>query len=431
MQRDPLLRVRERFERYGDIYRIGFLGRERFVIRHPEHLQQVLVEQATCFEKPEQGPAARQLQRFLGRGLLTSNGELWRRQRRLVQPAFQRERLAAYAELIVEHSERVVDGLRDQQQLDLSELMMELTLRIVNATLFGRDPTGETARVASAMRTFRETFDGLGAVLPRWLPTPGSVRAERALRDMDRLIYGLLDADHAPGRSDLLARLAGAVDAEGGGSMDRRQLRDELLTLMLAGHETTSHALSWTFHLLSQHPDVEARLHQELAQVLGGRAPTWADLPALRYCEQVLSEALRLYPPAYVILRTCREPARIGPYAVPVGTDIVLWIYHTHHDGRWHQEPERFDPERFSAARRKQLPACAYLPFGAGTRTCIGKNFALIEALLVLASLARRFSFRTLREAHVQRDAAVTLAPRGLCVRARARSIQPALQPNA
>lgn len=421
MQEDPLDRVRERFERYGDVYRIQFLGRERFVLRHPAHLREVLIDQAMRFEKPEQGPAARQLQRFLGQGLLTSNGALWRRQRRLIQPAFQRERLAGYAETIVACTERSLARLHDGQRLDLSDLMMELTLQVVNATLFGRDAGAEAGRVGDAMRAFRETFDGIGAVLPRWLVTPGTLRAERALRDMHALISTLVAAPKSLERDDLLAHLARAVDSDGQG-MGHQLLRDELLTLLLAGHETTSHALSWTFHLLSQAPDVERRLHAEIASVLGQRTPCWTDLPRLTYAEQVLSEALRVYPPAYVVLRTCIEPAQIGAYSVPVGTDMVLWIYHTHHDARWFPDPERFDPERFSESARKQLPACAYLPFGSGTRTCIGKNFALMEALLILVCVAQRFSLRALPGRTVKRDAAVTLAPRGLHMRLSARA---------
>ncbi|HEX6240890.1 MAG TPA: cytochrome P450, partial [Polyangiales bacterium] len=379
MQRDPLQRVRERFERYGDVYRIAFLERERFVLRHPEHLRQVLIEQASCFEKPSTGPAARQLQRFLGQGLLTSDGELWRRQRRLIQPAFQRDQLSAYADVVVAESERVAGELRDGQQLDLSARMMQLTFQIVTACLFGRDASSETERVADAMRVFRETFDGVAAIAPRWLPTPSGLRAQRSLRDLDRLMFSWIDAPTQRDQDALLSRLTRSLDGDAAG-MGRRQLRDELLTLLLAGHETTSHALSWSFYLLAQHPECESRLHAELDGVLGGRAPRWDDLPALRYAEQVLSEALRLYPPAYVVLRTSKQPARVAGYDVPVGTDMVLWIYHTHHDPRWHAEPERFVPERFAPERRRALPDCAYLPFGAGTRTCIGKSFALMEA---------------------------------------------------
>lgn len=414
MQSGPAERIRERFERYGDLYCAPFLGRDVFAMRHPEHLREVLVTQASKFEKPSKGLTARQLTRLLGQGLLNSNGELWRRQRRLIQPAFRKERLDEYAALVVEHTDRMLDGFQPGGRIDVSREMMELTLRIVSQALFDHRVTDETDRVAAAMRVLRQSFGGLQAFLPDWLPLPGMQRTLSALADMDAIIYELIDAPRRPGGLDLLSTLAAAKsDDDGGGAgMGRRQLRDELVTLFLAGHETTSHALSWTWHLLSTHPEVERRLHEELLHVLGGRRPTTADLPRLPYAEQVLSESMRLYPPAYVLARVASADAVVGGYTIPKGADVVLWIYHTHHDARWFPDPERFDPDRFSPSRQRALPQCAYLPFGAGSRTCIGKQFAIMEALLILTRTAQRFSLSAVEGATVARDMSVTLAPK-------------------
>jgi cytochrome P450 len=434
MRSGPTERIRERFERYGDIYCAPFLGRDVIVLRHPEHLHEVLVAQASKFEKPSEGLTARQLQRLLGQGLLNSNGELWRRQRRLIQPAFRRERLEEYSGLILEHTERMLDGWQDGARINASREMMELTLRIVSKALFDHRVTDETDRVATAMRVLRQSFGGIDALLPEWLPLPSRRRTLTALADMDAMIYELIDARlfartpegvlrHGSGR-DLLSTLAAARadEVNDGEGMSRRQLRDELVTLFLAGHETTSHALSWTWHLLSIHPEVEQRLHDELTRVLQGRAPTWSDLEHLPYAEQVLSESMRLYPPAYVLARVANADSVIGGYTIKPGTDVVMWTYLTHHDARWFPDPERFDPERFSATRRKDIPQCAYVPFGAGTRTCIGKQFALMEALLILTRAAQRFRLSAAPGSSVERDMSVTLAPKGgLPMRVRAR----------
>lgn len=424
MRSAPTERIRERFEQYGDIYCAPFLGRDVFVLRHPDHLQEVLVTQASKFEKPSEGITARQLSLLLGQGLLNSNGELWRRQRRLIQPAFRRERLEEYAELISEHTEQMLDGWQDGTSLDVSGEMMELTLRIVSKALFNHRVTDETDRVASAMRVLRQSFGGIQALLPAWLPLPSRARTLKALADMDAIIYELIDAPRDGRGRDLLSTLAAAFGAEGGHRDEQqKQLRDELVTLFIAGHETTSHALSWTWHLLSTHPEVEQTLHAELAHVLGGRAPRWSDLEHLPYAEQVLSESMRLYPPAYVLARVANADAVVGGYTIPRGADVVMWTYLTHHDARWFPDPERFDPERFSATNRRAIPQCAYVPFGAGTRTCIGKQFALMEALLILTRTAQRFRLAAVPGARVERDMSVTLAPKhGLTLRASSRS---------
>jgi cytochrome P450 len=421
MRREPVGRVQERFERYGDIYYAPFLKRDVYVLRHPEHIHEVLLAQASKFEKPREGIAARQLQRMLGEGLLTSNGEFWRRQRRLIQPAFRKERLDEYVGLIVAQSEAMLAGWRDGTVIDASREMMELTLGIVSD------------RVATAMRVFRGSFGGIDAVLPDWLPTPGKWRTQRMLANIDEIVYGLIDRPSNGARRDLASSLSQALDEQGDGQgMSRRQLRDELLTLFMAGHETTSHALSWTWHLLARHPEVARKLQREIDGVLQGRAPSLPDLLRMPYLEQVLSESMRLFPPAYVLARVATEDVNLGGYVVPKGADVLVWIYHVHHDARWFPDPERFEPERFEPARRKQIPQSAYLPFGAGTRACIGKQFAVLEAQLVLACVVRRWSLEALSDAPVQRDMAVTLAPRGgLRMRVRARGLQSVPAPAA
>lgn len=414
MGRDPTEEIARRFDRHGDLYHLDFLGRNVYVTRHPEHIQQVLVTQADSFGKPREGIVARQLRRLLGDGLLLSEGPLWRKQRRLIQPAFRKERIDQYARLVIELSETFARGLEEGQQLQVGRSMMDLTLQIVSKALFDHDVAGDSDKVARATNTFRKSFGGLSALLPAQLPTPRNRAIRAAIEDLDGLIYGLLDARATSGGVDLLSALSSAVDREGDGSgMDRKQVRDELLTFLLAGHETTSHALSWTFHLLSRHPEVEARVRHEVLSVLGSRTPEPADVDKLHYTEQVLHEAMRLYPPAYALQRVATRDTELGGYEVPQGTDIVIWIYHVQRDPRWYPAPGRFDPERFSPARRGALTPFAYLPFGLGTRTCIGKHFALMEAKLVLASTIRRVSLVDLDGGIIGRDMAVTLAPRG------------------
>jgi cytochrome P450 len=412
MRRGVAERIGERFELYGDIYYAPFLGRDVYVFRHPAHLHEILIAQADKFAKPSEGVTARQLRRLLGEGLLVSNGALWRKQRRLIQPAFRKERIEEYASVVVEHVEEQLASYRDGQQVDVSREMMELTLRIVCKALFDQRVKGETERVARAMRVFRSSFASFDALLPEWLPTPGKQRALTALADVDAIIYELIDRPRSASGRDLLNALKTSAEADGA-AMSRRQLRDELVTLFIAGHETTSHALSWTFHLLGRNPEVARKLHAELDTVLAGRTPSLADLERLPYLEQVLCESMRLYPPAYVVSRVAAADAELGGYVIPRGADVILWLYHTQRDARWYPDPERFEPERFAPANRKQLPSCAYLPFGAGTRICIGKQFAMMEALLVLACVAQRFTLSSESSGEIGRDMSVTLAPRG------------------
>lgn len=411
---DSIGTVRERFERYGDLYYapadVGL-----YVLRHPDHLHEVLNQRAADFDK--QHTAFDMLTRFLGHGLLTTDGEVWRRQRRMVNPAFSSKRLAGYAQAMGAEVERALAGWYPGQVRDMSREMMDLTLRVVCRTLFNHEVKGSTDDIAEAMDAFRN-FMGRPGVIPDWLPLPGQRATERAIVVLDAIIHEMIRARRAgetpaPEPPDLLQMLVAAVDEEGdGGTLSATEIRDQLVTLFLAGHETTSHALTWTLYLLSQNPQAEAKLHAELDRVLGGRPPTYADLDALPYTRWCFEESMRLYPPAYTLARRAARDTQIGGYAVPAGSEVILWTYMTHHDPRWYPEPESFRPERFSPEEVARRPKLAYLPFGSGARACIGKLFAMVEGQLLLAAMCQRFRFELAPGFEVAMHPRVTLSPK-------------------
>ncbi len=415
ISKDPIAFVGRRFDAYGDLYYAPLGKTKLYVTRHPDHIAEVLLGQATKFGKTEEGRAAERLRRFLGQGLLNSNGDLWRRQRSAINPGLSRRQIATYADTVIDSTEATLDGWRAGARIDVSRAMMALTLRAVTRALFDHDVRGETDEVAGAMTAFRRAT-GATSLLPEWLPFGPSRHAADALAAVDRIVYGLIDGrlaqdrDALAARGDLLSQLTLPMRDTPAEAMSRTLLRDELLTLFLAGHDTTSHALTWALYLVSTHPEVEASLHAEVDAL--GRAPTFEDLEALPLTGQILDEAMRLYPPASVVSRWAFEDAEVGGYPIPAGSEVLIWLYWTHHDARWFPDPGAFRPERF-APGAPTLPKCAYLPFGAGARQCVGKHFALMEAKLVLASVARRFSLRVVPDHVVARDFAVTLAPRG------------------
>ena len=410
--KDPIGFVGQRFAEYGDLYCATTDGVPLFVLRHPDHLAQVLLQGQGRFGKGHS--AMDRLSDVLGNGLLTSEGEEWRRQRRLVQPAFTKRKLQDYATVMASLAETVTKRWQVGEVRDMSREMVELTLQVVTRTLFDNDGSGEADEVATAMRELNE-YMGRPRIAPSWLPTPGSIRLRRAVDRLDAMIERFVRA-RTPGepRGDLLQSLVDAVDTEGRGDrLGHRELRDQLVTMYLAGHETTSHALTWTFYLLSQNPSVLDKLHEELARVLNGRAPTWDDLEHLVYTEQVLLEAMRLYPPAFVIARRAEVDTEIGGYDVPAGSEVVIWIFHTHRDARWYPDPLRFDPERHTPKQAATRPKLAYLPFGAGPRACVGSQFSLLEARLVLATIAQRFVLDVVPEHALELRPGVTLMPKG------------------
>ena len=418
---DPLGMYESLRAEYGDVVgaRLGWL--DMIMAFHPDGVGHVLHERHVVYHKDN--PDYRMLRPVLGDGLVTANGDLWRRQRRLIQPAFHRQRVEAFGTLMTERALGVAEAweraARAGTPLDVAAEMMRLTLEIATSTLFGVDG-GDLAAVVREQftvvnRRVIELFSRPWMTLPvaRSLPTPGNLRARRALRELDAVVHRIIVEKRAqPGAGDdLLSMLLEARDEEGG--MSDRQLRDEVMTMLLAGHETTANALAWTFHLLSRYPFAAERLRAELDEVLGGRAPTVDDLPRLEYCRMVIEESMRLYPPVWTFSRTPREPDAIQGFDVPVGAVVIMspWITHRH-PAVW-EDPERFDPERFTPERAAQRPRFAYIPFAAGPRQCIGSGFAMTETQLVLGTLAQRFRLQPVDDREVVPEPLVTLRPRG------------------
>jgi len=413
---DPLALFRRLAREYGDIVRFPVLIGDRILLNHPDYIEQVLVIQQSKFHKSDLSKRA--TERLLGQGLLTSEGEFWRRQRRLAQPAFHRSRINSYAETMVAITEDHLCRWHDAESRDIAQEMMAVTLDIAVRTLFGTTLPGEAQQVGRAvgflmryqLRRLRSPIR-----LPQNLPTPKSRRAQRENEFLDSLIYRIIAERREQGNGahheDLLALLMGAMD-EDGTQMTPQQLRDEAMTLFLAGHETTALTLSWTWYLLSQNPAAEARLHEELSGVLGGRAPTVADLEKLPYLQAVINESLRLYPAAYLLARTSIAPCTIGGYDFPTGSTILMSQWVTHRDARFFDDPESFRPERWLDGLMARLPAGAYFPFGNGPRRCIGQGFALLESALVTAVIAQRFQFRLVPGHPIVPEPLVTLRPR-------------------
>lgn len=394
----------------GDVALLRFGLRRIYLVSHPDLIEQVLTSRQ--FVKHY---ALRMNRRLLGNGLLTSEGDTWLRQRRLIQPAFLRDRLTSYGPAMVEYAERCAAGWRDGDRRDAHAEMRELTMEIAARTLFGADVRGQGAAVAAALRDVMESFISRLfslVVIPESFPTPANLRAARAIRRLDRLLYDIIEQRRRDGPGDdLLALLLHARDQDGSGMTDR-QLRDEAMTLFLAGHETTALALTYTLHLLARHPQAQEALHREIAAV-GDRPVTPADLPRLSYTEKVALESMRLYPPAYIMGREAVAACELGGWPIPAGATLLMPQWAVHRDPRFWPDPERFDPGRWSEEMQRRLPRFAYFPFGGGPRVCIGNHFALMELVLVLATLLRRWHVAPADETPLRFQPRITLAPAG------------------
>jgi cytochrome P450 len=401
---------------YGDVVYIPLaFGQSRILINHPDLVEQVLVLQHNKFQKTALARAA--TEKLLGNGLLNSEGDFWRRQRRLAQPAFQKSRVNEYAATMVEHALAHAAKWRDGEEREISEEMSRLACGIAVKTLFGVDVGPEADRISENL-TFLMRFqmDRLRSPirLPQNFPTPKQRRAQAAFDFLDAYVYRIIAERRARGGdgTDLLSRLIAAMD-EDGTQMTPQQLRDETMTLFLAGHETTALTLAWTWYLLARNPAAESRLQEELARVLGTRAARPEDLESLPYLDAMIREALRLYPPAYVVGRLGVEPFELGGYSFPAGTTVLMSPWILHRDPRYFAEPDSFRPERWLDGLAARLPSHAYFPFGGGPRRCIGQGFAMMEAALVTATLARRFHFELSSGQSVVPEPLVTLRPHG------------------
>jgi cytochrome P450 len=413
---EPLAFLEKMFRDYGDIFRVRILNLQVCAIAHPEGIKQVLQDNHRNYRKSFDYQI---LARLLGQGLVTSEGSLWLSQRRLMQPAFHRQKVAGFGALMTDCTLEMLDRWRGraqgQEPFDVAPEMMRLTLQIVGRALLSIDLTAQADVIGRNMTIANERFGemGLSAFVP-WFPTPGNARFRNAASALRRIVLDIIAERRRDGRdhADLLSMLLAVRDEETGEGMKDEQLRDEVLTLILAGHETTATALSWTCYLLSQNPDAERKLQAELDQVLAGRAATISDLPGLNYTGMVIDEAMRLYPPVWAIGRRAIADDEVMGYHVPKGSNVVLsqWLAH-HHPAFW-EHPNRFEPERFSAERASGRPRYAFFPFGGGPRMCIGNLFALNEAQIVLANVAQKYRLRMVAGHPIELHPLVTLRPR-------------------
>ncbi|MEM7584140.1 MAG: cytochrome P450 [Acidobacteriota bacterium] len=406
---------------YGEVaaFRLGPM--QAFLLAHPDHVQQVLQSHHRNYDK--RLPSYSRMKVLLGEGLLTSEGEHWRKHRRIAQPAFSRGRLVPFGEVMVGAAEELSPALTaaaaSGEPIDTHVEMMRLTLQIASETLVGTDVRSEAAAIGSALNAVLEGFnDRLYRIfpLPEWVPTPANRRFFGAKRTLDQLVLEIIDARRRSSepRDDLLGRLVSARDEETGEAMDDQQLRDEVMTLLMAGHETTANALTWTWLLLAQHPHVADRLRNELDEVLGGRTPQHDDLSRLPFTKAVIDESMRLYPPAWIVERRAIADDVVGDYRIPARSVVFASAWVTHRHPQFWDDPEAFRPERFLPDAPRLEHRFAYFPFGAGPRVCIGGSFALLEARLVLATLAQRFELALATGAaeNLELDANITLRPK-------------------
>ena len=415
LNRDQLGFYTQCAREYGDVVPVRLGPFPALLIYHPDVIEEVLVARNRDFIKSR---GIRLMRAFLGDGLFTAEGDLWLQQRRLMQPAFHRQRVAAYGETMAAYAARQAADWQDGAVLDIHEEMMDVTRAIVAKTLFDAEVSEEARAVSDASEIVMEYFgERLGSLLaqllPLWLPTPANLRLREAIRRLDEVVYRMIaDRRRSPeDRGDLLSILLQAQDADDGSRMTDRQVRDEVMTLFLAGHETTAVALSWSWYLLGQHPEVDARLADELRAALGGRPPSVADLPALRYTELVVTESMRLYPPAYGIGRQATRPTEVAGHAVPARGIVIMPTWVVQRDARWFDEPETFRPERWANDAARRLPRFAYFPFGGGPRQCIGNTFATMEVTLILAAIAQRFRLAPMPGQRVTPTPYITLRP--------------------
>lgn len=415
MRRDPLRFLPRLAREYGDVAHLRFGTQDLFLVSHPDQIRDILVTHSRQFKK---GKGLEGAKRLLGEGLLTSEGDFHLRQRRLAQPAFHRDRVAGYADIMVDSAEQFSERWIRGSEVDMAREMSRLTMTIVGRTLFGSEVEGEAEEIgeaiASTLTMFNHVFLPFAELLDR-LPFGPGPRFRKARERLDQTIYRMINEHRVTGcdRGDLLSMLIMARDNEDHGArMTDDQIRDEAITIFLAGHETTALALTWTWYLLSQYPAVESRMQRELAEVLDNRRATMADWPRLKYTEMVLAESMRLYPPVWILGRRALSDYQIGEFRIPERAILLTSQWVVNHDERWYSDPFRFDPERWTPEARSARPKFSYFPFGGGPRICVGETFAWVEAGLVLATLARQWRPRLVPGQEIVPRPGITLRPK-------------------
>jgi cytochrome P450 len=412
-RKNPIAFLMEKARPYGDVVYFKVGPEPFYFLNHPDYIKEVLVNRECDFIK---GRGLQIAKTLLGEGLLTSEGEFHLQQRRLIQPSFHRKQIAQYGALMIDYTERMQKKWQDGMETDIAAEMMRLTLAIVAKALFDADVEKDSGDVAESLSIMRDRFDFLllpFAHLLTPLPLPFNQRAEKAQANLDKIIYNLIEdrrKKKKPHR-DLLSVLLSLQDEEGKG-MTNKQIRDEAMTLFLAGHETTANALTWTFYLLSNNLKVEEKFHSELQEVLGDKSLKTEDFNNLSYTRKVFTEALRLYPPAWIIIRQPIRDLEIGGFKIPKGSTVVMSPFVIHHDPRYYPHPEKFDPDRWTPEMEAILPRYAFFPFGGGQRLCIGEPMAWMEGILILAGIGKNWKLRHLPNHPVALDPKITLRPK-------------------
>jgi len=399
---------------YGDVCGAKLGVFPCVLVSSPELAQSVLVDNAHHFMKSR---GLQSLKPVLGEGLLTSEHEFHRRQRKLISPGFQHRRIGTYAAAMASYTEAAQARWKEGEMIDASAAMMRLTLAIAGKTMFNADLEKDASEVGEAVTVAnRKAIEQISSLFPFSVPWPTerNRQMKKAIARLDQTVYGMIAERRASGDDpgDVLSMLLAAEEEGSGTKMTDTEVRDETMTLFLAGHETTANALAWALHLLSRHPDVYARLRSEVDGVLAGRAPTLEDMPRLPYALQVFKETMRLYPPAYIIGRMAMRQVALGPHMVPAGMTVFINIYGMHRRAKYFPNPERFDPDRFRPEAERDMVRSSYLPFGGGPRVCIGNQFALLEGQIVLAALAQRITFEAASLREIQTEPLITLRPK-------------------
>jgi len=413
--RDQVRPVQRLAAEYGDIALLRCGPLRFYFVQHPDLIQECLVTRHKAFKKDHF--FVNFVRIILGNGVLTAEGDFHLKQRRMLQPAFYKDRIQSYAESMIQCADALESGWQDGQRINITEEMMQLTLAIVGKTLFNSDVSSDARAVAAAIETILERGDlFLIPLFPRILDLPLARNRKffGAINDLDTVLYRLIKEHREAGdQGDLLSMLLAAQDDEDNTRMDDKQVRDEALTLFTAGHETTSLALTWLWYLVGQHPEVEARLHEEVDRVLAGRLPTPADYPQLAYTQRVFQEAIRLYPPTIMVGREALEDTTLGDYAIPKGGIVVMTPYVTHRLPEFYESPDTFEPDRWLPEAAAKQHKHAFIPFGGGQRRCIGEGFAWMEAVLSVATLARHWRIQLDPTHEIDLRPNLTMRPRG------------------